>query len=264
MLRRYGIGGWPLALGGAYVALAEGPTTGYWNPAGLTLLQNLAVEGMYTNWLGAGIHYQHLGLAGYPPMGETRPILRLGETALTFALNRLSVMVPDIPWIEEGGAAGTFTAWSHLFLLSVGWPLSETLALGLTLKVYHDRILEGASLGVGFDLGLFWETWVAIRKLRVGLVTTDVGSSRIQWYGTTGESVNYVAWLLRAGASLLLWEERLVLAVPGECGLDRPRFEQVRLGAGAQVDFLFLWAWAGTSPFMASREAGARACEPRP
>lgn len=35
---RIGIGGWPLALGGAYVALAEEPTAGYWNPAGLACL----------------------------------------------------------------------------------------------------------------------------------------------------------------------------------------------------------------------------------
>ncbi|MCX7844950.1 MAG: hypothetical protein N2507_06475 [Candidatus Bipolaricaulota bacterium] len=237
---RIGIGGWPLALGGAYVALAEGPTAGYWNPAGLARLARFAVEGMYTNWLGAGIHYQHVGLAGYPPLGEVRPQLTLRGIPLTFALNWLSVMVPDIPWIEEGGEAGTFTAWSHLFFLSVGGPLSEALALGATLKVYHDRILEGVSLGVGADLGLLWETRVAEQKLRLGLVTTDIGSSRIQWYGTTGEPVNYVPWLVKAGVALLLWEERVILAAAAERAVDRPRFERVRLGAGVQVEFVSL------------------------
>lgn len=237
---RIGIGGWPLALGGAFVALAEGPTAGYWNPAGLARLQSFAAEGMYTNWLGAGIHYQHLGLGGYPPLGETRPTLRIGEIPLTFALNWLSVMVPNIPWIEEGGEAGTFTAWSHLFLLSAGFSFLEELAFGATLKVYHDRILEGVSLGVGLDLGVLWETTLAGQRLRLGLVTTDVGSSRIQWYGTPGEPVNFVPWLVRAGAALLLWEGRFILAVAAERGVDRPRFERVRLGAGVQVEFLSL------------------------
>lgn len=237
---RIGIGGWPLSLGGAYVAVAEGTTAGYWNPAGLAYLQGFSAEGMYTNWLGVGIHYQHLGVAGYPPLGEERPQLRLAKTPITFSLNWLWVAVPDIPWVEEGGEAGTFTAWSHLVLLSAGWPLSEDLALGATLKVYHDSILEGESLGVGVDLGVLWETQVGEQKLRLGAVTTDVGSSRVQWYGTTGEPVNYVPWLVKAGAALFLWEDKVVLAAVAERGVDRPRLERVRVGVGVQVEFLAL------------------------
>lgn len=239
---RIGIGGWPLAVGGAYVALADGPTAGYWNPAGLAFLSNFAVEGMYTNWLGAGIHYQHVGVAGSPPSGEGWPTLRIDGTSLTFALNWLSVVVPDIPWVEEGGEAGFFTAWSHLFLLSAGWPLADGLALGATVKIYHDRILEGTSLGVGADLGLLWKTELAGRPLCLGLVTTDLGSSRIQWYGTTGEPVNYVPWLVKAGAALFLWEDWFILSATAERGLDRPRLERVRLGAGLQLDALSIGA----------------------
>lgn len=130
------------------------------------------------NWLGAGIHYQHLELAGYPPLGETRPVLRIGEILLT--LNWLAVMISDISWIEPGGATGTFTAWSHLLLFSVGLPWGKRGALGATLKVYHDRILGGTSFGVGLDVGLLWETEVAGQTLPLGLTTTDwapLGSS---------------------------------------------------------------------------------------
>jgi len=239
---RIGIGGWALSLGGAYVALAEGPTAGYWNPAGLANLSLFSMEGMYTNWLSAGIHYQHVGLAGYPPLGEHRPQLRLGEVPITFALNWLSVTVPDIPWIEEGGEFSTFTAWSNLFILSAGWPLREEpkLQMGVSLKIYHDRILEGRSLGIGLDAGILWETTVRGQVLRVGLTTTDLGSTTIRWYGTTGNPVNYVPWLVRAGVALLLWENRVVLALLGERGVERPRFERIRVGAGLQFDWVSL------------------------
>lgn len=237
---RLGVGGRALAMAGAYVAVAEGPTAGYWNPAGLAAVPDFQVEGMYTNWLGAGIHLQHIGVAGYPPIGEERPRLRLGEASFTFALNWLSVQVPDIPWLEEDGTYGTFTAWSHLVLLSVAWsiPQAPALSLGISGKLYHDRILEGTSLGLGMDFGLLWQGEIQQIPIQIGLCTTDLGATRVQWYGTTGEPVTYVPWLVRAGVAAWLWEERLLLAMAFEQSVDRPRFERIRLGAEVRLEWL--------------------------
>lgn len=239
---RIGVGVGPLGMGGAVVASASGPTATYWNPAGLADFAKFAVEGMYTNWMSAGIHYQYLMLAGYPLLGEERPKFSLGETTLVFGLGWVSVVIPDIPYVDEEGNTGAFTASSHLVLASLGlfsskWP---GLSLGLTLKLYHDRILEGMSLGLGFDFGLRWKGQVWGVPLAFGLTTMDIGDSQIRWYGTTGEPVNYVPWLMRVGAAVWLWEDRVLLGASYECGLRRPRFERVRAGVELPLAWLSL------------------------
>jgi hypothetical protein len=155
---RIGVGVRALGMAGAFTAVAEGPMATYWNPAGLATLQTFSAEGMYTNWMSADIHYQYLILASYPPLGEERPALLWQGEPVVFGISWVSVVVPNIPWIEESGETGVFTAWSNLFSLSLGLSLPRypNLSLGANLKIYHDRILEGISLGVGVDLGLLW------------------------------------------------------------------------------------------------------------
>jgi len=94
---RVGMGVRAQAMGGAFCAIAQGPTGGYWNPAGLACLQGFQAEGMYTDWLGAGIDLQYISLAGYPSIGEKRPTLSLEGRPVKFAASWVSVRVADIP-----------------------------------------------------------------------------------------------------------------------------------------------------------------------
>jgi len=183
---RIGVGVRALGMAGAFTAVAEGPMAAYWNPAGLATLPTFSAEGMYTNWMSAGIPYQYLILAGYPPLREGRPALLWQGEPVVFGLGLVSVVVPDIPWIEESGETGVFTALSNLFLLSFGLSLPNPsgLSLGASLKIYHDRILEGTSFGLGLDLGFLWRGEVAGIPVSLGIVTTDVGETKIRWYGT--------------------------------------------------------------------------------
>lgn len=235
---RLGFGGRALGMGGAYVAVAEGTIAGYWNPAGLARLAQLQVEGLYTDWLGAGIFLQYLTVGGAPPIGENRWALRIGGRALTFGLTWASVRVADIPW-DEDGVQSTFDAWSHLWLASVAVPVSEDhgLDLGASVKVYHDRILEGSSFGMGVDVGLLWRTAVREIPVSLGVCAVDLGGSQIQWFGTTGEPVNHVPWLMRGGASATfpIWEAVLLCTASYEWGVDRPRFERARVGIEARL-----------------------------
>ncbi len=242
---RLGVGPRALGMAGAYVAIAEGASAGYWNPAGLAAILDFQSEGMYTNWLGADIHYQYISLAGYPPLAEERPALQLDDKRILFGLTWLSVRVAGIPWWEEEtGAVGTFDAWSHLVLVSVAIPLAQTpsLAIGANVKLYHDRILEGQSLGVGFDLGLLWLTNAGRVPVRLGLCTTDLGGTVIRWRGTVGETSNYVPWIVHVGGAVELWEQRLLFGATYEWSLNRPRFERLRVGGEVSLGLLCLRA----------------------
>ena len=239
---RIGVGVRALGMAGAFTAVAEGPMAAYWNPAGLATLSTFSAEGMYTNWMSADIPYQYLILAGYPPLREGRPTLLWQGEPVVFGLGWVSVVVPDIPWIEESGETGVFTALSNLFLLSFGLslPTPSGLSLGASLKIYHDRILEGLSFGLGLDLGLLWRGEVARIPVSLGIVTTDVGDTKIRWYGTQGEPENFVPWLFRAGFAAQLWEGKILMAASYEWGLRRPRFERLRGGGELSLGWVFL------------------------
>ncbi|MEN3009748.1 MAG: hypothetical protein ABDI20_01980 [Candidatus Bipolaricaulaceae bacterium] len=241
---RIGVGVGSLGMGGAVVAAAAGPAAAYWNPAGLADWEAFAVEGMYTNWMGADVHYQYLLLAGMPPLGPERPRPVFLGVPLTLGLGWISVVVPNIPYVDEAGNRGTFSASSHLVLAALGFPSPRWpgLALGTALKFYHDRILEGMSLGLGFDFGLRWQGEVAGLPLALALATTDIGDSQIRWFGTQGQPVNYVPWLMRVGAAVRLWEGRLLVGAGYEWGLRRPRFERLRLGAELSLAWVSLRA----------------------
>lgn len=241
---RVGMGARAQAMGGAFTAIAQGPIAGYWNPAGLIGLADFQAEGMYTDWLGAGIDLQYISLAGYPPLGEERPTLELEGRPLVFGLSWLSVHVADIPWWEEEGGYGTFDAWSHLMISSVAWQLeqSPSISIGFNVKLYHDQILEGKSLGIGYDVGFLWRQRLFEVPVSFAFVTTDVGNTEVQWHGTTGEPVNYVPWLARVGAAAELWDGMALVAVSYEWGVDRPRFERLRLGAELSLEWLALRA----------------------
>lgn len=232
-----------LGMGGAYVAIAEGPTASYWNPAGLSGLTDFQVEGMYTDWLGLGINYQYVSIAGYPPFGGWRPALGLGGYPLTLGLCWFSVNVTDIPW-WEGSESGTFSTWSHVAILSTAVSLSQapSISVGANVKVYHDRILEGQSLGVGYDLGFLWRAQVGGIPVQLGLSTTDLGGTTVHWSGTTGEPETYVPWLVRVGVASHLWQDTVILTASYEWGVDQPRFERVRVGGEVRLAWLSLRA----------------------
>lgn len=241
---RIGVGVGPMGMAGAVVATATGPASAYWNPAGLAELSAFFAEGMYTNWMGADVHYQYLLVAGYPPLGEERPQPFLGQTPVNFGLGWISVVIPDIPYVDEEGNTGLFSASSHLILAAMGLPVLRWpgLSMGTAVKIYHDRILEGMSFGVGLDVGVRWEGELWGFPIALGLTTTDIGDSQIRWYGTVGGPVNYVPWLARAGAAVWLWEKQVVLAASYEWGLRRPRFERLRLGAELSLAWVSLRA----------------------
>ena len=86
------VGPRPLALGGAYTAIATGPDAVFWNPAGLALLRTSAVRGATANLFGLGIRDNTFTLVS--PIGER---LGLGHVVADRDLLR-----PE--WPRHGGA----------------------------------------------------------------------------------------------------------------------------------------------------------------
>ena len=86
-----GVGGRALGMGGAFVALANDVTAGYWNPAGLSQINYPQFTLMHDEQFGSLVNYDYSGVA--IPFGT--------NTSLGFSVIRLGV--EDIPDTRNAG-----------------------------------------------------------------------------------------------------------------------------------------------------------------
>ena len=217
---RFGVGARALGMGGAFVALADDGTAGYWNPAGLAGLSGWTLTGMYTDKFSQGIQYQFLSAAG-----------SFGSLGLGVSLIRQAI--EDIPFYGDGEGE-TFSEYQTLWMASLSFaPELEGVGmfLGGNIKYYVHEILEGKGQGLGFDLGLLVKIAEEWGGLSFGLVSRDVRGTQIRWKGTDQEPINHVPWINTFGLAVSSWEDRLRLIGDVDIAIGRSRLNRVHLGA---------------------------------
>jgi hypothetical protein len=241
---RRGIDARPAAMGGAFVAIAEGGARAYYNPAGLAGAGRLAVGGMYSQPFGEGfgIAFQYLSVGGSLGV-QSPPTSRYEASAPTpppsgigVGITWIGLTISDIPIWEEESAGGTFTAESYLYLASAGIPIPAIggWSAGASVKYYHEQILEGRGEGLGLDVGVLGAFQVAGVPVAIGINAMDIANTGIRWQGTTGEPVNYVPWVNKLGIAVQLFDKRALVACDFDWAGGRPLREQT-LHCGLEV-----------------------------
>jgi len=210
---RDGIGARALALGGAFVAIADDTSAGFWNPAGVAYLDGYNLGGMYVIGGQFGISdikYQDLSLLAKPRLAQ------IGSSSLFgFGITWINHVVSGIPYSGDEGS-GTFSDDESLFLISIGAPFAIgdwSLGIGANLKYYLHSLLTGRGSGVGFDIGILLKGRIGEVPVSFGFVSADSLETAIQWRGTEHNPVNYVPWIIKVGASAAFWEGKLRLSV---------------------------------------------------
>lgn len=139
---RSGVGARALAMGGAYSAVADDATAGYWNPAGLTAIERFNLSTMISANMSYDRQYNYVAL-GYN-------FGRAGWGAFSW----VNGGVNDLDKTDAGfNKSGTFNADEHGFLFSYGNKMNK-LHVGMTFKVGYQKIDDYSKTGVGFDAGL--------------------------------------------------------------------------------------------------------------
>lgn len=173
-----GVGARSLGMGNALVAGVDDVTSVYWNPAGLTGVENKIDVGLMHSEYFAGIaKYDYVGLAHKID----------DKSAIGFAAIRFGV--DDIPnttqLIDNNGNIDydritKFTAADYGFLFSYARKLGvEGLSLGGTVKLVHRRAGDFArSWGFGLDAGLQYNV---NDKWFFGAMARDVTSTFNAW-----------------------------------------------------------------------------------
>lgn len=187
-----GVGGRALGLGGAYAALANDVTAGYWNPAGLARMSYPQITLMHDERFGGLVNYDYTAAA--LPVGATH----------TIGLSVIRLGVDDI--------ADTRQAWTDLnhngliesneldnskityynvadwaFLLSYARQVSPDLSYGANLKIIRRESGEASATGIGFDIGAQYRVTEA---LRLGANFQDVTTTLVAWSTGTNELIS--------------------------------------------------------------------------
>ncbi|MBN1595819.1 PorV/PorQ family protein [candidate division FCPU426 bacterium] len=146
----YGAGSRATGMGGAFVALADDATAGFWNPAGLAQMDLYRYQfGMQYAYLANDMNSSYLAYSfQLPDIG-------------CFSASWMNFSIHDIEGRDENGElAGTFGSSENIFIASFGRKVYEWvkgLSLGINVKMLHQGLGDYAAFGHGLDIGAIWQ-----------------------------------------------------------------------------------------------------------
>ncbi len=186
-----GVGGRALGLGGAYSALVNDVTAGYWNPAGLSLLQYPQLALMHDERFGGLENYDYGAFA--LPVGSSSTIglsvIRLGVDEIANTSQAWTDLNHDgIPESNEIDYSKItyYNAADWAFYLSYAHSVSPTFSYGANIKFIRRSLSAISATGVGFDLAVRYSP---AKNLALGLNVQDATTTLIVWNNGTNELV---------------------------------------------------------------------------
>ncbi|RMD48208.1 MAG: hypothetical protein D6830_07300 [Ignavibacteria bacterium] len=183
-----GVGGRALGMGGAYLAVANDVTAGYWNPAGLARLNYPQISLMHEEHFGNLVNYNYGGVA--IPYGN--------DMSFGFSLIRLSVDgIPDTREALVDKTTGQviyditnpngridpdkvkeFSNTDYAFYLSFAKRQTSRFFWGANVKIIKRDIADVSAMGIGFDVGAFYNPF---DKLYLAANLTDATTTLVAW-----------------------------------------------------------------------------------
>ena len=157
------VGARAVALGGAFVGLADDASALYWNPAGIRVLDGIRTHYQITN-LYAGVKH-HFG-------GVIYPLTR--AYSLGLVANYVDVGDMEVTTLEKPEGTGeSFTASSMALGVTFASALTDRVYVGVTAKYIQEKIWMESGSGVAVDIGTVYN--IADIGLRIGMALTNLG-----------------------------------------------------------------------------------------
>ena len=200
-----GVGGRALGMGGAFVAVANDVTSGYYNPAGLANLNYPQISLMHAEQFGDLVNYEY-GAVAIPyktDMSLGLSIMRLGVDGIPDTRNAAYDAngdgVIDIRTDRLNYDAITeFSDQDWAFYLTFAKRHSETFYWGASIKIIRRDIAEYSATGIGFDVGAFY---MPMQNLYLGANIQDVTTTLVAW--STGRN-ELISPTVKVGAAYKL------------------------------------------------------------
>lgn len=173
------VGARPMAMGEAFVGVADDGNAVYWNPAGLCFINHLEVNSMYADLYGVGVKNTYLSMI------------------LPFQ-NRIML---GADWFRIRFKDDELAYSNNQFNIAFAYQIFDRFSIGTNIKYLKtraelDRKFEEKGSGWGGDIGFLLNY---SEKLKFGLVAYDFFGTRIKY--KDGSSEKYRKRNIRVGAS---------------------------------------------------------------
>lgn len=159
-----GVGARAMAMGGAYVAVANDPSALYYNPAGIVWMDNIQVEFMHNKWL-VDTNYDFIGAT--VPL----PFMRTSVGASLIMLNYGEQPVRTVE--EPEGTGEIYGARDYAVALSTAIAFTSHFSFGISGKYINQKIWNESGSAFALDLGIFYST--PVNGLRLGMSMSNFG-----------------------------------------------------------------------------------------
>jgi len=171
-----GIGARALAMGGAFVSVADDATAGYWNPAGMIFVQRREIVFMHSERFG--------DLVNYDAGSFVQQLGRENSSRSAFGFSFIRLGIDDIPYTREDETTARVVVdryvsdseWGLFFSYGRLW--TSSVAVGGNVKILRKSVGDDSALGLGFDVGTLIRPW---RRLSVGVNIQDVTTTFLVW-----------------------------------------------------------------------------------
>jgi len=216
------VGARALAMGGAFVGLADDVSATYWNPAALVYL-----DGKYVTWMHTANNRESINYQDY--FAYAAPLDEKSAIGLSYIGYQL------VPSLEMYGDS---ISWDESWLwVSYGAKVSEKTSVGANVRFISDdlQVVEdgvpldiSAKTDMGFDLALYHH---ASETVTLGLLVQDVNEPEVSLSGG-GETVpvgkhvrNY-----RPGAAVRVPDQNIIVSAEVYDALDDGDARALRVG----------------------------------
>jgi hypothetical protein len=193
-----GVGSRALGMGGAFTAIANDVTAGYWNPAGLVDSPGLQFQFMHAKQFMSSIQYDYFGASKAIDDQSS-----LGLSLIRWGVNDIK----DSRYALAGGTIAegldyskitSFNVADYVFYVSYAHRYSEDFSLGANIKIIYRDFASENAMGIGFDAGLKYRLFP---KFFLGLMVRDITTTMMAW--STNEK-EFVTPSFRPGLSYRL------------------------------------------------------------
>jgi len=157
----------PVAMGGAFVAVADDANTTYWNPAGLAQIEEREITAMHNEWL-EGIRYEFLGYV--QPIKSERRSQGFGISAMALYTTGLEERTTET--IEP---EGTFGAYDIAVAGAYACEVGKGVSIGANVKLIQQTLEDETAWSGAIDLGLLYRLPRPGRGLRLGFAVQNIG-----------------------------------------------------------------------------------------
>lgn len=198
-----GVGGRALGLGGAYVALAEDATGGYWNPAALAALTYPEVGLMHEERFAGLINYDFgaVVIPYGPDASLGLSIIRLGIDGIPDSRDALIDQngngILDAGERLDYSRITYFSASDLAVYVTYAQRSSDDLFYGCNVKLIRRSLANGSATGIGFDAGVRYRL---LENVFVGANAQDITTTLVAW--STGRNELISPTLKVGGAAI--------------------------------------------------------------